>query len=64
MKKLLFVLALGAFAASCNSGKNENSAADSTRVADSLKAAASEDSAKAAKMVPDSLKGDTTKPKM
>lgn len=54
MKKLLFVLALGAFAA-CNSGKNETSAADSARVADSLKAAASEDSAKAAAL-------DTTKP--
>lgn len=62
MKKLLFVLALGAFAASCNSGKNETAAADSARVADSLKAAASKDSANAAAMVPDSLKGaDTTK---
>ena len=63
MKKLLFVLALGAFAA-CNSGKNETAAADSARVADSLKAAASKDSANAAAMVPDSLKGDTSKPKM
>ena len=61
MKKLLFVLALGAFAA-CNSGENKNTAADSARVADSLKAAASADSAKAAAM--DTTKKDTTKPKM
>jgi hypothetical protein len=47
MKKLLFVLALGAFAA-CNSGKTDTSAADSARIADSLKAAASKDSAAAA----------------
>ena len=61
MKKLLFVLALGAFAA-CNSGDNKTTAADSARVADSLKAAASADSAKAAAM--DTTKKDTTKPKM
>lgn len=63
MKKLLFVLALGALAASCKSGKDENTSADSARVADSLKAAASADSAKAAAVTPDSLKAgaDTSK---
>jgi len=44
MKKLLFVVALGAFAA-CGTGKNETAAADSLKVADSLKTA---DSLKAA----------------
>jgi hypothetical protein len=52
MKKLLFVLALGAFAA-CNSGENKTTAVDSMKVSDSLKAAAM-----------DTTKKDTTKPKM
>jgi len=51
--------------AACNSGADKDkAAADSVRVADSLKAAASADSAKAVKMTPDSLKADSAKPKM
>jgi hypothetical protein len=57
MKKLLFVLALGAFAA-CGSGENKTPAADSTKV-DSVKAATVDTTAKAA----DTTKAaaDTTK---
>ena len=61
MKKLLFVLALGAFAA-CGSGETKTPAVDSMKMSDSLKAAATADSTKAAAM--DTTKKDTTKPKM
>ncbi len=60
MKKLLFVIALGAFAA-CGNGENKTAAADSTKV-DSVKTAAPADTtAKAA----DTTKAaaDTTKKK-
>jgi hypothetical protein len=65
MKKVFAILAVAGFMASCNSGADkEKAAADSVRVADSLKAAAAADSAKAVKMTPDSLKADSAKPKM
>ncbi|MDI9365598.1 MAG: hypothetical protein QM541_11655 [Flavobacterium sp.] len=54
MKKIAFVIALGAFAA-CGTGKVETAAADSAKLADSIKAA---DSLKAAA---DTTKKDTTK---
>jgi hypothetical protein len=54
MKKIAFVIALGAFAA-CNSGKTETPAVDSAKLADSIKAA---DSLKAAA---DTTKKDTAK---
>ena len=61
MKKLLFVVALGAFAA-CGTGKNETATADSLKVADSLKTA---DSLKAAAAVADTTKkADTAKAKV
>jgi hypothetical protein len=49
MKKLLFVIALGAFAA-CGSGENQAPAADTTVKADTVKAAADT-----------TVKADTTK---
>ena len=56
MKKVLAILAVAGFMASCNSGENkEKMAADSTRVADST-AKAAMDTARA--------KMDTTKKKM
>ncbi len=65
MKKVFAILAVAGFMASCNSGADKDkAAADSVRVADSLKSAASADSAKAVKMTPDSLKADSSKPKM
>ncbi len=60
MKKLLFVLALGAFAA-CGSGENQTPAVDSAKVADSLSAAAAADSAAAAAMDTTKAAVDTTK---
>ena len=59
MKKLLFVVALGAFAA-CGSGENKEAKKDSTAVVDSTKTAV-DTSAKAAV---DTTKKDTTKSKM
>lgn len=53
MKKIAFVIALGAFAA-CNSGKTETPVVDSAKLADSIKAA---DSLKAAA---DTTKKDST----
>ena len=62
MKKVFAILAVAGFMASCNSGADKDkAAADSVRVADSLKSAASADSAKAVKMTPDSLKADSSK---
>jgi hypothetical protein len=53
MKKIAFVIALGAFAA-CGTGKTETAAADSLKLADSIKAADS------LKMAADTTKKDTT----
>ncbi len=53
MKKIAFVIALGAFAA-CGTGKTETAAADSLKIADSIKAADS------LKMAADTAKKDTT----
>jgi ABC-type molybdate transport system substrate-binding protein len=65
MKKVFAILAVAGLMAACNSGADKDkAAADSVRVADSLKNAASADSAKAVKMTPDSLKADSAKPKM
>ena len=63
MKKVFAILAVAGFMAACNNGTNADAAADSTRVADSLKAAATADSAKAAM---DTAKAamDTAKAKM
>ncbi len=55
MKKLLFVVALGAFAA-CGSGENKSAAADTTKV-DTAKAAVDT----TAKTAVDTTKADTTK---
>ena len=60
MKKILFVIALGAFAA-CGTGKVETAAADSTKMADSIKAA---DSAKMAAMDTAKKMMDTAKAAM
>ncbi len=54
MKKLLFVLALGAFAA-CGSGENKEVKADSTATVDSAKATVDT----AAKAAVDTVKADT-----
>jgi hypothetical protein len=59
MKKVLFVVALGAFAA-CNSGANSEAKKDSVATVDSSKMAADT----SAKMAADTTKKDTTKPKM
>lgn len=59
MKKLLFVLALGAFAA-CGSGENKEVKADSTTTVDTAKAV-TVDTSKAA--VDTAAKVDTTKAK-
>jgi len=60
MKKVLAILAVAGFMASCNSGENkEKTAADSTRIADST-AKAAMDTAKAA-MDTAKSKMDTTK---
>jgi len=68
MKKVLAILAVAGFMASCNSGENkEKMAADSARVADSIKAASAASSAMdSAKAAMDTAKGkmDTTKSKM
>lgn len=66
MKKVFAMLVVAGFLASCgsNGADKEKAAADSARIADSLKNAAAADSAKAVKMTPDSLKGDSAKPKM
>ena len=58
MKKLLFVVALGAFAA-CGSGENKDAKKDSTATVDTTKKMV--DTAKAAM---DTTKKDTTKSKM
>jgi uncharacterized lipoprotein YmbA len=60
MKKLLFVVALGAFAA-CGTGKTETATVDSLKVADSLKTA---DSLKAAAAADTMKKVDTAKAKV
>lgn len=60
MKKLLFVVALGAFAA-CGNGNTETATADSLKVADSLKTA---DSLKAAAAADTLNKVDTAKEKV
>jgi hypothetical protein len=57
MKKLLFVVALGAFAA-CGSGENKDAKKDST-VVDTTKKMVD-----TTKMSMDTTKKDTTKPKM
>lgn len=64
MKKVLAILAVAGFMASCNSGENkEKAAADSARIADSTAAAnAAADSA--AKAAADTTHADTTKAKM
>ncbi len=64
MKKVLAILAVAGFMASCNSGVNkEKAAADSTRIADSTAAAtAAADSA--AKAAADTTHADSTKAKM
>lgn len=54
MKKIAFVIALGAFAA-CGTGKNETATADSLKLADSIKTADS-----LAKAAADTTKKDTT----
>jgi hypothetical protein len=54
MKKIAFVIALGAFAA-CGTGKTETAAADSLKIADSIKTADS------LKMAMDTTKKDTSK---
>ncbi len=66
MKKVLAILAVAGFMASCNSGADkEKAAADSARVADSTHAAWVADStAKAAVVDTTHMMGDTTKPKM
>lgn len=58
MKKLLFVVALGAFAA-CRSGANSDAKKDSTATVDTSKK-----SVDTTKMATDTTKKDTTKPKM
>ncbi len=58
MKKLLFVVALGAFAA-CGSGANSDAKKDSTATVDTSKK-----SVDTTKMAADTTKKDTTKPKM
>lgn len=61
MKKLLFVLALGAFAA-CGGGENKDNAADSTKKDSSIVAPAAADSLKKDSLVApaaDSLKKDS-----
>ncbi len=63
MKKVLAILAVAGFMASCNSGENkEAAAADSARIADSTAAAAAADSA--AKAAADTTHADTTHAKM
>jgi hypothetical protein len=66
MKKVLAILAVAGFMASCNSGADkEKAAADSTRIADSTHAAWVADStAKAASDTSHHAAGDTSKPKM
>jgi uncharacterized protein YcfL len=59
MKKLLFVVALGAFAA-CGSGENKEAKKDSTAVVDTTKTKVDT----AAKAAVDTTKKDTTKSKM
>ena len=60
MKKFLAIIALATFVACNNSGDTSDAAADSARVADSIRR---EDSMKAAQqqMTPDTTKTDTTK---
>jgi hypothetical protein len=62
MKKIAFVIALGAFAA-CNSGKTETPAVDSVKLADSIKVADSLKKAAADTTKKDSVKvaADSTK---
>ncbi len=67
MKKLLFVVALGAFAA-CGTGKPEETTVDSAKIADSLaKVAAADSIAKAATdtthKVDSTAKADSSKKK-
>jgi hypothetical protein len=61
MKKLLFVLAIGAFAA-CNSGTSSDASADSARRADSLKKV--EDSAAEAQKAAVNAAGDSATAKI
>ena len=64
MKKVLAILVVAGFLASCNSGEDKAKlAADSARIADSTKAAMAADSAAKAAM-DTTHKADTTKPKM
>ncbi len=59
MKKVLFVVALGAFAA-CNSGANSEAKKDTLATDTTAKMSADT----SAKMAADTTKKDTTKPKM
>lgn len=51
MKKVIFAIALVAGFAACNSATTTETAVDSTKIADSIKAAAQADSIKAAAVV-------------
>ena len=65
MKKVLAILAVAGFMASCNSGADkEKAAADSARIADSTHAAWVADSTAKAAADTTAKVGDTTKPKM
>jgi hypothetical protein len=65
MKKVFAILAVAGFMASCKSGDDAaKAAADSTKAADSVKAAMAADSAAKAAADTTHKMGDTTKPKM